>query len=61
MEKQSVQPIRVVRTPPRSQLKGRQPEAAALGEVRALIGQAPPGGHRRDLLIDKNTLSWLKY
>ena len=52
MEKYSVQPIRVVRPPPRGQLKGRQPEAAALRDVRALIGLAPPGGHRRDLLIE---------
>ena len=52
MEKHSVQPIRVVRPPPRGQLKGRQPEAAALRDVRALIGLAPPGGHRRDLLIE---------
>ncbi len=34
------------------QLKGRQPEAASLSEVRALIGPAPAGGHRRDLLIE---------
>ena len=52
MEKHSVQPIRVVRPPPRGQLKGRQPEAAALREVRALIGEAPLEGHRRDLLIE---------
>jgi formate dehydrogenase len=52
MEKHSVQPIRVVRPPPRGQLKGRQPEAAALRDVRALIGLAPPGGQRRDLLIE---------
>ena len=35
------------------QLKGRQPHAAALVEVRALLGPAPPGGHRRDLLIEQ--------
>ena len=52
MENQSVQPIHVVRPPARVQLKGRQPEAAALREVRALIGEAPLEGHRRDLLIE---------
>lgn len=36
----------------KSKLKGRQPEDAALAEVRALIGPPPPGGHRRDLLIE---------
>ncbi len=36
----------------RSQLKGRQPEAVALQQVRELIGSAPPDGHRRDLLIE---------
>ncbi|MEI8158938.1 MAG: NADH-ubiquinone oxidoreductase-F iron-sulfur binding region domain-containing protein [Burkholderiales bacterium] len=36
----------------RHQLKGRQPEHAALEEVRALIGQRPADGHRRDLLIE---------
>jgi NADH:ubiquinone oxidoreductase subunit F (NADH-binding)/NADH:ubiquinone oxidoreductase subunit E len=34
------------------QLKGRQPQAAALAEVRDAIGAPPPGGHRRDLLIE---------
>ena len=33
----------------KSKLKGRQPEAQALEEVRALVGPAP---HRRDLLIE---------
>ncbi len=33
-------------------LKGRQPEAQALAEVRALIGAPPQDGHRRDLLIE---------
>ena len=42
-----MKPIKV-----RLQLRGRQPEDAALGEVRALIGEAPPQGHRRDLLIE---------
>ena len=36
----------------RRQLKGRQVDAQALAEVRALIGEAPQGGHRRDLLIE---------
>ena len=35
-----------------SQLKGRQVDDAALQELRALIGAPPPGGHRRDLLIE---------
>jgi formate dehydrogenase len=35
-----------------SQLKGRQVDAAALQELRALVGAPPPGGHRRDLLIE---------
>ncbi|MEO7938715.1 MAG: NAD(P)H-dependent oxidoreductase subunit E, partial [Burkholderiaceae bacterium] len=34
------------------QLKGRQVDSQALGEVRGLIGDAPPDGHRRDLLIE---------
>ncbi|HSV36531.1 MAG TPA: NADH-ubiquinone oxidoreductase-F iron-sulfur binding region domain-containing protein [Ramlibacter sp.] len=33
-------------------LKGRQPEQAALDEVRTLIGPPPASGHRRDLLIE---------
>jgi formate dehydrogenase beta subunit len=37
---------------PRSQLKGRQATDSALAEVRALIGNAPAEGHRRDLLIE---------
>ncbi|MBE7940979.1 MULTISPECIES: NADH-ubiquinone oxidoreductase-F iron-sulfur binding region domain-containing protein [Ramlibacter] len=36
----------------KSRLKGRQPEEAALEEVRALIGPRPEAGHRRDLLIE---------
>ncbi len=36
----------------RSRLKGRQPEADALAAVRALIGERPAEGHRRDLLIE---------
>jgi formate dehydrogenase len=36
----------------KSRLKGRQPEAGALAEVRDCIGPPPPGGHRRDLLIE---------
>ncbi|HSV55367.1 MAG TPA: NADH-ubiquinone oxidoreductase-F iron-sulfur binding region domain-containing protein [Burkholderiaceae bacterium] len=35
-----------------SKLKGRQPEAAALDDVCALIGPPPEGGHPRDLLIE---------
>ncbi len=35
-----------------SQLKGRQVDDAALQELRALLGAPPPGGHRRDLLIE---------
>ncbi|MDD5480969.1 NADH-ubiquinone oxidoreductase-F iron-sulfur binding region domain-containing protein [Rhodoferax sp.] len=44
-------PLQAVRErlPSRNHLKGRQPEAAALAEVRALIGPAP---HPRDLLIE---------
>ena len=37
---------------PRTQLKGRQAIDSARAEVRALIGSAPNGGHRRDLLIE---------
>ncbi len=36
----------------KSKLKGRQVEDAALLEVRALIGERPTDGHRRDLLIE---------
>ena len=35
-----------------SQLKGRQVDQTSLQELRALIGSPPPGGHRRDLLIE---------
>ncbi len=35
-----------------SQLKGRQVDDVSLQELRALIGLPPPGGHRRDLLIE---------
>lgn len=35
-----------------ARLKGRQVESGALQELRALIGSPPPGGHRRDLLIE---------
>jgi NADH:ubiquinone oxidoreductase subunit F (NADH-binding)/NADH:ubiquinone oxidoreductase subunit E len=35
-----------------ARLKGRQVETIALQELRALIGVPPPGGHRRDLLIE---------
>jgi formate dehydrogenase len=37
---------------PRTQLKGRQASGPALEEVRALIGEPPTNGHRRDLLIE---------
>jgi NADH:ubiquinone oxidoreductase subunit F (NADH-binding)/NADH:ubiquinone oxidoreductase subunit E len=37
---------------PRSQLKGRQASDDARAEVRALIGEPPTDGHRRDLLIE---------
>ena len=37
---------------PRPQLKGRQPDAQALAQLRALIGAPPAEGHRRDLLIE---------
>ncbi len=37
---------------PRKQLKGRQATDEARAEVRALIGEPPADGHRRDLLIE---------
>ena len=40
------------RREPRAQLRGRQPEDAALAEVRAVIGAPPEGGHPRDRLIE---------
>jgi len=36
----------------KSQLKGRQVDDVSLGEVQALLGERPAGGHRRDLLIE---------
>ena len=36
----------------RARLKGRQPEAESLTAVRALLGERPAEGHRRDLLIE---------
>ena len=36
----------------KSRMKGRQAEDDAVAEVRGLIGAPPPGGHRRDLLIE---------
>ncbi|MGZ5846099.1 MAG: NADH-quinone oxidoreductase subunit NuoE family protein, partial [Ramlibacter sp.] len=36
----------------KSKLKGRQPDEQARAEVRECIGAPPPGGHRRDLLIE---------
>jgi NADH:ubiquinone oxidoreductase subunit F (NADH-binding)/NADH:ubiquinone oxidoreductase subunit E len=35
-----------------AQLKGRQVDDTSRQELRALIGPPPPGGHRRDLLIE---------
>lgn len=52
-------PVRLVRRGERGEragraghLKGRAVDAAALEEVRALIGPCPPDGHPRDLLIE---------
>ena len=36
----------------KSKLKGRQADDVSLSEVRALIGDKPALGHRRDLLIE---------
>lgn len=36
----------------KSRLKGRQVDDGSRDEVCALIGPAPAGGHRRDLLIE---------
>lgn len=36
----------------KSKLKGRQADEVSLEEVRALIGELPAEGHRRDLLIE---------
>ncbi|MES2994246.1 MAG: NADH-ubiquinone oxidoreductase-F iron-sulfur binding region domain-containing protein [Pseudomonadota bacterium] len=36
----------------KSRLKGRQPDDAALAEVRALLGEKPAAGWRRDRLIE---------
>jgi len=36
----------------KSKLKGRQADDASLSEVKALLGQTPVSGHRRDLLIE---------
>jgi formate dehydrogenase beta subunit len=36
----------------KSKLKGRQADEMSLAEVRELIGERPPEGHRRDLLIE---------
>jgi NADH:ubiquinone oxidoreductase subunit F (NADH-binding)/NADH:ubiquinone oxidoreductase subunit E len=52
MEHPSTQPVHVVRPKARFQLKGRQPDDDSVREVRALIGEAPVDGHRRDLLIE---------
>ncbi len=48
----SPSPASTGRKSARSQLKGRQADPGALEAVRALIGSAPQGGHRRDLLIE---------
>ncbi len=42
-----MKPIKV-----RHQLRGRQVDDAALAEVRALVGEVPAQGHRRDHLIE---------
>ena len=52
MQPQTVQPPGPVRRRPRHTLKGRQPDSAALREVRDLVGDPPAEGHRRDLLIE---------
>ncbi|OYU44095.1 MAG: NADH-quinone oxidoreductase subunit F [Burkholderiales bacterium PBB4] len=36
----------------KSKLKGRQADETSLQEVRGLLGEAPAGGYRRDLLIE---------
>ncbi len=36
----------------KSKLKGRQADEISLDEVRVLLGEAPAGGYRRDLLIE---------
>ena len=36
----------------KSRLKGRQPDDAALADVRALLGEKPAAGWRRDRLIE---------
>jgi formate dehydrogenase beta subunit len=37
----------------KSKLKGRQADEVSIAEVRALLGERPPEGHRRDLLIEQ--------
>ncbi len=44
--------LRASRRAARAQMRGRQPDTQALGEVRAWLGQRPPEGFRRDLLIE---------
>jgi formate dehydrogenase beta subunit len=44
--------LRASRRAARSQTRGRQPDAQALQDVQALLGQRPPEGFRRDLLIE---------
>ena len=41
----------------KSRLKGRQVDDAALAEVRALLGEKPASGWRRDRLIDQGVRS----
>ena len=45
----------------KSKLKGRQADDVSLDEVRALIGEKPADGHRRDLLIENLHLLNDKY
>ncbi|MGH6626867.1 MAG: hypothetical protein ACRECD_10045 [Burkholderiaceae bacterium] len=40
-----------MQVPDRPRVIPLQPDKASLREVRALFGEAPAGGHRRDLLI----------
>ena len=44
--------LRASRRAARSQMRGRQPDPRALEEVSDLLGQRPPDGFRRDLLIE---------
>ena len=44
--------LRASRKAARAHVRGRQPEVAALQEVRALLGERPPDGYPRDELIE---------